>query len=376
MTTHRANREGTIYQRQDGRWVAAWTEDGSDGRPRRRSSYSRTQPDAKRELREALRRLDAGQPGLDSAVTFASFAATWASTTLPAADVTATTRHTYEAALRLWLLPRLGARQLKRLRPSDIEAVLVALEKEGKAAQTRRTAYTVVRKVLDAAVRDGELARNPAASVPRPRAEPTASRFLDRDTVRALLKAARGDRLEPLVTLLAYTGLRIGEALALRWEDVDLDMGFLRVTGTMARVNGQISRTSTKSARSRRAVALPAPALDALKTWRTSQARERLAAIVWVDDGWLFTTPIGTALDQSNAMKAYKQLAAKAGAPSATFHGLRHSAATVLLEEGVPMRVVAEILGHSSTRLTADTYSHVTARLTQEAAAALTRGLA
>ena len=92
MTTHRANREGTVYQRQDGRWVAAWTEDGPDGRPRRRSSYSRTQPEAKRELREALRRLDAGQPGLDSAATFASFAATWASTTLRAADVTANSR--------------------------------------------------------------------------------------------------------------------------------------------------------------------------------------------------------------------------------------------------------------------------------------------
>ena len=144
----------------------------------------------------------------------------------------------------------------------------------------------------------------------------------------------------------------------------------------MARADGKIIRTSTKSARSRRAVALPGPALEALKTWRTNQARERLAAIAWVDDGWLFTTPIGTALDQSNAKKAYKRLAATAGAPSATFHGLRHSAATVLLEEGVPMRVVAEILGHSSTRLTADTYSHATARLTQEAAAALTRGLA
>jgi integrase len=344
MTIHRANREGTIYQRQDGRWVAAWTEDGPDGRLRRRSAYSRSQPDAKRVLREALRRLDAGQPGQDSTVTFASFSAASVSTTLPAADVKATTRHIDEAALRLWLLPRLGARQLKRLRPSDIEAVLVALAKEGKSAQTRRTAYTVVRKVLDAAARDGELARNPAAAVPRPRTEPTASRFLDRDTVRALLECARGDRLEPLVTLLAYTGLRIGEALALRWDDVDLDVGFLRVTGTMARADGKITRPSTNSARSRRAVALPGPALEALKARRTSQPRERLAAT--------------------------------AGAPSATFHGLRHSAATVLLEEGVPMRVVAEILGHSSTRLIADTYSHVAARLTQEAAAALTRGLA
>ena len=241
MTTHRANREGTIYQRQDGRWVAAWTEDGPDGRLRRRSSYSRTQPDAKRVLREALRRLDAGQPGLDSANTFASFSAAWVSTTLRAADLKATTRHTYETALRLWLIPRIGAKQLKQLRPSDIEAVLVSLENEGKAAQTRRTAYTVVRKVLDAAVRDGELARNPATAVPRPRAEPTASRFLDRDAVRALLESARGHRLEPLVTLLAYTGLRIGEALALRWEDVDLDGGFLRVTGTMARADGSYS---------------------------------------------------------------------------------------------------------------------------------------
>ncbi len=267
---------------------------------------------------------------------------------------------------------------LSRLRASDVEGLVVRLEAEGKGPAARRTAYTVLRRVLDAAVRDELLARNPAASVPRPRVDSAAgaSRFLDRDEVGALLAASRGGRLEPLVVLLAYTGLRIGEALALRWEDVDLDGGQVRVTGTLGRVDGAATRTPPKSARSRRAVALPAPALTVLRSWRTRQAAERLAATWWAEGEWVFTTPVGTVLDHSNAMKAYKRLAAAAGVPGATFHGLRHAAASVLLREGVPMRVVAEVLGHSSTRLTADVYSHVTAELTDRAAAALERGYA
>ncbi len=374
----RANGEGTTYQRSDGRWVAAWTETDATGTTKRRSKYAATEREAKAALKAALRRVEDGLPGVDATTPLTVYAERWASTTLAAADVKESTRDLYRSALRLWVLPLLGRMPLSRLRASDVEGLVVRLELEGKGPAARRTAYTVLRRVLDAAVRDELLARNPAASVPRPRVDSAAgaSRFLDREQVGALLAASRGGRLEPLVVLLAYTGLRIGEALALRWEDVDLDGGQVRVTGTLGWVDGAATRTAPKSARSRRAVALPTPAMTALRSWRSRQAAERLAATWWAEGGWVFTTPVGTVLDHSNAMKAYKRLAATAGVPGATFHGLRHAAASVLLREGVPMRVVAEVLGHSSTRLTADVYSHVTAELTDRAAAALERGYA
>ncbi len=371
--SQRGNGEGTVYQRKsDGAWCYSWREDTPDGM-RRRVKYAKTEAAAKRELKTVIRRLDAGRPGADAKMKFRTFAETWRTTTLQVADVKPSTRRTYESALRVRVLPTLGDLELRRIKTTDIERLLVGAA--DRSAQTRRTAYTVVRLILDTAVRDGLLASNPAAEVGRPGVEQGTSRFLNRDEVRAIRAEVAGTRLEPLVTLLCFTGLRVGEALALRWADVDLEGGSLKVTATLVRLDGGLVRSSTKSDRSKRAVALPAPLVASLKAWKVAQTAERLAATVWFDEDWLFTTPIGTATDHSNVSKAYKAAATKAGVPTATFHGLRHAAATVMLEEGVPMRVVADVLGHSSTRLTADTYSHVTPRLTQEAANALARGL-
>ncbi len=201
----RANGEGTTYQRSDGRWVAAWTETDATGTTKRRSKYAATEREAKAALKAALRRVEDGLPGVDATTPLTVYAERWASTTLAAADVKESTRDLYRSALRLWVLPLLGRMPLSRLRASDVEGLVVRLELEGKGPAARRTAYTVLRRVLDAAVRDELLARNPAASVPRPRVDSAAgaSRFLDREQVGALLAASRGGRLEPLVVLLA-----------------------------------------------------------------------------------------------------------------------------------------------------------------------------
>ena len=157
----------------------------------------------------------------------------------------------------------------------------------------------------------------------------------------------------PLVVLLLGTGLRRGEALGLHWRDVDLAAGVLRVRWTIARVGGELVFTEPKTERSRRFVSLPAPVVDVLRRYRN-----RAAAAVWQpwpDHGDLvFPTHVGTPTDPRNALRAFSALAERAGLAHATLHTLRHSAASALIASGAHLKVVQEMLGHSSYGITAD----------------------
>jgi integrase len=187
----------------------------------------------------------------------ASWLAHWRATTLAASDRKPATRELYANLSRVHLeTGALGETTLARLRPSDVEALILALRAKGLSDSTIRTTYTVLRSGLDGAVRDGLLARNPAASVKRPGVERREARHLDAGDVNALLRAAEGSRYHPVLVLIAGTGLWRGEALALRWSDVDLDAGTLNVRFTIARVGGELTLSAPKTARSRREVPL------------------------------------------------------------------------------------------------------------------------
>lgn len=372
----RANGEGTVSKRSDGRWEARWFENDALGKRKRRSAYRASEAAAKKALRDALRRVDDGLPGVDSRSTLATYSEHWSKTTLAVDDVKDSTRRLYRDALRLWVLPHLGHRKLGEIRPGDVEALLVKLTDLGLSHASRQMAHKTLRRVLQTAVRDGLLARNPASAVTAPSGPRAAKVVPNRAQVAAMIEGSTG-QMRALVGLLSYTGMRVGEALALRWSEVDLDKGTVLVSGTLQRDRDrrELVRTAPKTGRSHRLLPLPMPAVEILRSWRREQASERLAATWWGDGDWLLSTPIGTPLDASNVAKTFRPLAASAGCAGASFHSLRHAAATILLEEGVPMRVVSELLGHSTTRLTEDLYSHVTARLTETASAALTRAL-
>jgi hypothetical protein len=159
------------------------------------------------------------------------------------------------------------------------------------------------------------------------------------DQVAELLDAAGSTRYAPLFELLVHTGLRRGEALALRWADVDLDRGMLRVRGTLARIDGALVVTEPKTAKSNRFVPISAPAEHLLQDVRGSQAAERLrAGSAWHETGFVFTTETGDPCDPRNALRAFKVAAARAGLPDAGLHTLRHSAASAMLSHGVPLK--------------------------------------
>ncbi len=193
------------------------------------------------------------------------------------------------------------------------------------------------------------------------------------DQVGLFLNAVRGDRLEALYVAAVTTGMRQGELLALRWSDVDLEGRAVRVRATLVETKSGFEFAEPKSARSRRQISLTLVAATALRRHRAAQIEERLrAGAAWTDHDLVFASGVREPLDGSNILRrSFYPLLAGANLPHVRFHDLRHSAATLMLSHGVPLKIVSEILGHSQISITADTYMHVTPGMQREAAAAL-----
>lgn len=359
----RANGEGSVYKRTDGRWAATLTYVDAAGATKRQTFYGKTQADVRAKLKEAKGRTEKGAPPKDARVRLGEFTERWIATTLAASDRKDTTKQVYAGLARTHVVGgAIGSKTLDRVKPTDVEGMVLALRAAGKSDATVRQVYTVLRAVLDAAVRDGLLGANPAEAVKRPGVARKEAKHLGGEDLRRLLDEGDKGRYGRLLRLLALTGLRRGEALALRWQDVDLDRGTLRVAGTLSRVNGSLTITEPKTDRSRRSVPLPLHAVEVLRRQKERQDEERWQAAgakAWTESGLVFTTEAGTPVDPRNALRALRVAAKAAGLEDVGLHTLRHSAATALLEAGVPLVTVSEILGHSSVAITGDVYGHV-----------------
>jgi integrase len=232
--------------------------------------------------------------------------------------------------------------------------------------------FTVLRVSLSGAMRDGLIARNPASAVKQPAVARKEARHLSSAEVTSLLDAARSSRYHSLLALIAATGLRRGEAAALRWRDLDLEAGMLQVRGTLARVGGKLTITEPKTAKSRRTLPLSPSVVAMLKAHRKRQAVERSAAgNIWVETEHVFTTESGTTVEPQNILRAVKAAAREAALKDVGVHTLRHSAATTWLENGVHLKAVSELLGHASIAITADIYGHLSDETARGAMAAL-----
>ena len=243
----------------------------------------------------------------------------------------------------------------------------------GLSPRTVQYARAVLRKALNQALRWGLVPRNVATLVDPPRSKRHEIVFFAPDQANAFLDTARGDRLEALYRVALSLGLRQGEALGLRWEDVDLERGVLRVRVALQRIDGVPQLVEPKTPRSHRTIALPRPLAAHLRAHRTRQITERLACPRWQDWDLVFPSSVGTPLSPQNLTKRYKALLRDAGLPAMRFHDLRHSCASLLLAQGVPARVVMETLGHSQIGLTLNTYAHVMPELQRQAAEAMER---
>jgi integrase len=369
MARKRNAGEGSIFQRADGRWCAQLDLGWQGGRRARKYIYGATAGEVQDVLLKARGDHVAGLPVAVERQTVGQFLADWLESSVKP-SVRAATYVSYEHTVRNHLSPELGRLPLRKLGPQHIRAMLNRKLAQGELS-ARSVAYlrVVLRAALNQACKWSLVARNAAELAEPPKCERFRIEPLSPEQARALLDATKGARLEALYVVALACGLRMGEVLGLRWQDVDLDRAQLTVAGTLQRQKGRgLVLVETKTARSRRMISLPAPLIAGLKTHRIHQLEERLAAGPrWCDSGLVFVSGVGTPLEPRNLFRAFKATLVRAGLPEIRFHDLRHSAASLMLAQGVPLRVVMEVLGHSSIALTANTYSHVMPSLVRDA---------
>ncbi len=365
----RGNHEGGVYQRQsDGRWCASVSLEGG----RRRVLYGKTREEVAAKLTRALSDVQKGLSLPSQRLTIAAFLEQWL------ADVVwqrnrPSTAQSYEFYSRKYIIPGLGRHHLTKLTPQHVQRFLNEQYKSGLAPRTVQYIRAILRRALNQALRWELVSRNVATLADPPSGRGPEMRPLTTEHARFLLATARDHRHEHLLAFLQGTGLRIGEALALRWSDVDLDEGVITVRHALERLRGRPWRLAVpKSESGKRLVPHIGPTAEALRLQHTRKLELRLAAgPAWQDLDFVFPTALGTPDDQANVYHQFKKLLRQAGLPTTyRVHDLRQSTATYLLAAGVPDRLVMGIMGHSQLSMTMR-YRHVLPSMLREAASRL-----
>ncbi len=377
----RASGDGSVYRSPDGRWRGVVDLGWVDGRSTGKYVTGSTQAEALAKMRRVQREAESGVVA-DDQLTVGDFLDRWVSKTLPG-SVAGGTLDDYAQIVRLHLVPALGRTRLARLSVADVDALWTAKREAGYKANTIRIMRAVLRRAVGQAEREGLVARNVAALSQPPRLSNPEGRALTVGQAGALLDAARGDRLEAAYLLMLSYGLRRGEVLGLAWSDFDRERRTLGVRqavtlrksarlasgGYAGGAQGRMELSELKTRRSRRVLFLTEGLVEALDKHARRQVEQRHAAgSAWVDHGLVFASSVGTPIDPDNFAKAFVSLAKQAGLGRWHPHEARHSAASVMLAQGVPLEVVSEVLGHSSIYITKDVYGHLSEGMKRDAA--------
>ena len=360
----RGKGEGSVYQRgTDGRWVAEATING-----KRKQFYGPTKRGVTQRLRKFLTAVDLGHTPPTRAVNLGAYVDEWLDYKQP--RVRPGTFKSYSAKAAQ-LKRELGGIPLGRLVVMQVERLMSQQLSAGVPPRSVHHLRAVLSNALNDAMRWGLIDRNVAALAKPPSVPEREVRALTVEDAKNILAAVEGDRLEPLFTVPLTLGLRQGEALAVRWTDVDFDAGTLRIERTLQRVDGEYCFLPPKSKRSRRILPLPDPVIRALHAHRRRQLEERLlAGPAWEGGDWdelVFADEIGRPLSGFHVTKRFQKLLAAAGLPELRYHDLRHGAATLMAALGVPPRVAMEVLGHAQSSTTMEIYTHVAPELQREA---------
>jgi|ERR1700682_6023810 integrase len=350
---------GAVYHRPDGRWEGQIRIPGGA----RRSFYARTRREVIRRLTEARWALGQGLPVSAGTTSLATFFDRWLAVTRP--RLQPTTMRAYAIGVRR-LTPFLGRIPLRALTPGMIESTYASLLRTGLSDRTVEQAHAVLHRVLDQAMHWGVTSRNPAELVTPPRPRRREMTALSRSQLRHFLEVTSGTRWHTLWTLLGTTGLRLGEALALSWRDVDLETGKLVIQRSLRRQpGGGLVFVPPKTERSRRTVYLCEVTQRALIAQGQRHQRHSGDGVGY---DLVFTSLRGGPVEPSEINHALTRDLHRAGLPHIRVHDLRHTTASILLEAGTHPKIVQDLLGHSTIRLTLDTYSHLTPPLHQASA--------
>jgi integrase len=346
--------EGTVVHRSDGRWAAAVTLPSG----KRKWLYGKTRADVSRKLTEAVHATQQGRQ-LDSNQTFGAFLH-WYLKEHAESRLRPRTFKTQKMYVDKHIVPALGKIPLAKLTPQHVQAFLNEEREKGLAGWTLRQIRSIMRAALHVGARYGLVSRNVVQYTDAPTLTAAEITPLSPEQARAFLAGIAGDRLEALYVVAMATGLRQGELLGLAWEDIDLDAGQLTVSRQLQRFDGEYRMVDLKTAKSRRSIALPQVAVQSLRAHRARQAEQRLAAGPhWEGRGLVFARPDGHPLNGTVATKMFQKTIARLGLPRQRFHDLRHTAASLLLAQGVSLKEVSETLGHSQIGITANLYGHM-----------------
>jgi integrase len=360
----RGRGEGSVFQRKDGRWVVQ-VELG-DGK--RKQFYVTSQSEGIKKLREVQHELEQGTLPTGPQQTVKQYLEFWLEE-VHRPTIRVSTYVKYRVFVYKHFIPVLGHLRLQKLTPQHVQSLYRQKEKEGISTKTIQVMHGVLHKALDMAVRWSLVSRNVCDVVSPPRVARTERRLLSIEQVHHLLGVVRGHWLEVLLTMAVTLGMRRGEMLALRWADVDLKGRWVQVCRTVDYVTGHgYVETEPKTAAGRRVIALPFFVAGMLERHRDRQREARKqAGNAWQDRDLVFTNGRGGYVSPMYLLALFNKALAEAGLPHMRFHDLRHSAVTLLVGMGVPLKVVQEIVGHSDITMTADIYAHVLPAMQRDA---------
>jgi integrase len=362
---------GSVFRRKGRKAWSVIVDMGRDpGTGRRKQQWHngyRTKREAERAMTEIMGRLERSEYVAPSKVTVERFLTEkW----LPSVKTTVrpSTFAIYRAVANGHVLPYIGDKRLQQLHPADLDALYATLTERGLAPKTVRNVHSLMRSALRDAVTWGNVTRNVASLAKPPRVTRTDMRTWNAHELRAFLDHVADDRLFAAWLLLATTGMRRGEALGLHWRDVSLDRARLSVRQALVLVGNEPALQEPKTAKGRRSIPLPPETVAALKAHRVAQAQEQLALgpdyatsdLVFrrIDGKWVHPTALS---------RRFEALVRQTSLPEIRLHDLRHTFATLALQEGVAVKVVSEMLGHASVTITYDTYSHVIPGMAEDA---------
>lgn len=376
MAKRRANGEGNIRKRKDGRWEGRYTagHNPTTGKAIYKNVLGKTQAEVKEKLKKAIEETK----GLDIAKAESYTVGQWMEVWYEyyaKIKVRASSHKTYEGYIKNHIEPNIGAIPLTKLTTLDLQMMYQKLltggrvdrlesqnQSKGLSAKTVRNLNQIISSAMKLAMEQKLVAHNPADGCALPRVEHREMKTLPAEQLAAFLNEAKKTGVYEMYYLDLATGMRRGELLGLKWEDIDFAHGVIHIRRQVARLNGTVQEAPLKTKNSYRNISIGTDAVELLK-----QKKQ-------IDNGksvYVFPSPTGGPLAPDSVLHMLHRVLERAGLPKIRFHDLRHTFATLALQNGVDIKTVSGMLGHFSAGFTLDTYAHVTTAAQREAAEAI-----
>ncbi len=370
------NGKGTVYQRKNGTWAAECYIPDEYGIKKRKSFYGKTEEIARAKMKEALKQVEETGTFKDySKMTYRQWLEKWM--TDYKHDLKPSTKENYGYMLEGHIYSNLGPKPIKQIRNPDIQRLIRNKAKE-LSPKTVRLIYTIINDSLKQAKYAGVINSNPAENVKLPKLEQKETKHLDIEGIKQLLDTAKESKHYAAVLFSLYTGVRRGELLALEWKHIDGETNTVTIEQAITRTKTEgikIGKTKTKN--SNRTIAINDFLMMELMKHNVKQSinKDVLGEAYYSKHDLVFCQNDGSPLCPVAFSRTFKRLTERAGIEDFSLHGLRHTAATILLENGVDIKTVSATLGHADISITGNIYSHVTSKMQEKAAVVLGEAL-